>query len=168
MFPSIFLYTHGNLRHPGAGKSTFSKAFIAAHPSFTRLSLDAINAARHGFYGIDYDRELHEGYMGEADEIFISKLESLLREGKNAVLDRAFYAKEDRDDFKARVEAAGGKCILVYLKADRDLLWKRICERRAKGINADSALEISEELLNSYVSGFEAPVDEGEIVVIVE
>lgn len=88
-----------------------------------------------------------------------------MREGRNVVLDRSFYARQDRDEFKARIEAAGGKWILVYLKAERDVLWRRIRQRRENGINADSALDIKEDLLDAYVGGFEAPEGEGEIVI---
>ncbi len=92
----------------------------------------------------------------------------MLRQRRNMVLDRSFYAKEDRNAYKAMVEEAGGRWILVYLNADRPLLWKRICERRAKGVNADSALEISEELLDRYLVSFEPPADEGEIEIKVQ
>jgi gluconate kinase len=81
------------------------------------------------------------------------------------VLDRSFYAKSHRDELRGVVERACGRVILVYLKADRDLLWKRICDRRAKGVNAHSAREISQALLDQFVRGFEAPLDEGEIVI---
>jgi hypothetical protein len=47
-------------------------------------------------------------------------------------------------------------------------LWRRIQERRAKGVDADSALDIGEELLSSYVEGFDVPNGEGEIVVEVQ
>lgn len=83
----------------------------------------------------------------------------------NIVLDRSFYAKEDRDYFKTLIEKRGGRWVLVYLKAPKDVLWQRICARRQERVNADSALEISEDLLNRFFEGFEVPVGEGEIVV---
>lgn len=87
-----------------------------------------------------------------------------MRDGRDVVLDRSFYARADRDKFRAMSEAAGARCVLVYLRAGREVLWRRICERRAAGVDADSALEISEGLLEKYVDGFEEPVGEGEIV----
>jgi predicted kinase len=92
----------------------------------------------------------------------------LLEKKKNIVLDRSFYARSHRDEFRVLVERAGGRVVLVYLKAERDLLWKRICERRNKGVNAHSAREISPALLDQFVRGFEAPEREGQIVIIVE
>jgi predicted kinase len=81
------------------------------------------------------------------------------------VLDRSFYDRGDRAEFKEMVEQAGARWVLVYLKGDRDTLWKRICERRRKGVDADCALEIDEKLLDRYFEGFEDPVGEGEVVI---
>jgi len=150
---------------PGAGKTTLTKSILKAFPSFNRISIDAIIGRRHGIYNADYPPSEHQAHQDEACKIYEAECRSLLQEKKDIVLERSFYAKEDREEYKRLVEEAGGRWILVYLKADRDLLWKRICERRADGINADCALDISPELLDQYVEGFEAPVNEGEIVI---
>ncbi len=48
-------------------------------------------------------------------------------------------------------------------------MWKRICGRRSAGVDADSALNISEDLLDRYIAGFEAPAeDENAVVIAVE
>ncbi|OIW22759.1 P-loop containing nucleoside triphosphate hydrolase protein [Coniochaeta ligniaria NRRL 30616] len=152
----------------GSGKSTLAKAVAATFPSFTRVSIDHIIDSRHGICGVDYPAEKYDEYMLEADDIYESRFRQLLRDGKDVVLDRSFYAKADRDEFKAMAEEAGARWVLVYFKADKELLWKRICERRSRGVNADSALDISQVLLDAYVEGFEVPVGEGEIVIDVE
>lgn len=91
---------------------------------------------------------------------------SLLEEGKSdLILDRALYAREDRDLFRSLVERNNARHILLYLQAPKDVLWNRVCARRQAGIDADCALEISEELLDEYVEGFEVPNGEGEIVL---
>lgn len=155
-------HAHGS---PGSGKSTLAKAVVAAFPSFTRVSIDQIIFSRHGLYGVDYPPEKYDEYQTEADGVYEALFRQLLREGKDIMLDRSFYAKEDRDDFKAQIEQAGGRWVLVYFRADKEVLWKRICERRSCGINADSALEITEELLDAYVEGFDVPDGEGELVI---
>jgi predicted kinase len=138
---------------------------VKAHPSFSRLSVDAIIADRHGIYNVDYRESEYDTHSEEARKLFDSKFQDLLGHKRNIILDRSFYAKQDRDEFRAAVKHAGGRVVLIYLKAERDLLWKRICERRRKEINADSAREISSALLDQFVQGFEAPGGEGEIVV---
>ena len=87
-------------------------------------------------------------------------------EGKHdLVLDRAFYAKDDRETYKKLVEENAARWVLVYLKAPKEVLWQRIQARRAAEVNADSALVISKELLDSFYDGFDVPNGEGEIVV---
>ena len=48
---------------------------------------------------------------------------------------------------------------------EKQLLWQRIRDKREKEVNANSALDISRELLEEYVRGFENPDGEGEIIV---
>jgi len=156
------------LPYIGSGKSTLTKAIIAAMPSFTRVSIDAIIASRHGICTVDYPQSKYGEYMAEADGIYDTTFAELLRDKRDIVAERSFYAKADRDEYRTLVEKAGGRCVLVYLAAARDFLWKRITNRRVEGINADSALDISEDLLDHYVNGFEAPEGEGEIVFHVD
>ncbi|KAB5559518.1 ATP/GTP-binding protein [Coniochaeta sp. 2T2.1] len=151
----------------GSGKSTLSKAIAASYPSFTRISIDQIIASRHGLYGVDYPPSAHAAFELEADEIYDATFRQLLKEGKDIMLDRSHYAKADRDAVLAEVEEAGARRVLVYFKAERNVLWRRICERKAKGASTDGdgALEISKQLLDRYVEGFDVPDGEGEIVI---
>lgn len=57
---------------------------------------------------------------------------------------------------------------MVYFDAEREVLWRRIQERTSKVRDADSAFEVTEEVLNSYLRGFEVPVDEEHVVIKVE
>jgi len=151
----------------GAGKSTLSKAIIARHPNFVRLSIDNIVHTNHGLYGTDYPPEKLEEYQEEADAEYRSTLAHLLDAGeRDIVVDRALYSREDREYFKKVVEEKGGRWILVYFRpASKDVIWNRIQRRRAAGINADSAVELTPEILNQYWEGFENPEGEGEVVV---
>lgn len=139
---------------------------MAAYPSFHRISFDGITAARHGLYDIDYSASEHDKISDETDQVFLETAKRILSEGKtDVVLDRAFYAKEDRDAYKKMVEDKGARWVLVYLTAPKQVLWERIQGRRAAGVNADSALVISKELLDFFYDGFDVPKGEGEIVV---
>jgi predicted kinase len=132
------------------------------------VSGDQIIYSLHGICGVDYPPDKYDEYQLEMDGIYEARFRQLLAEGKDVVLDRSFYAKVDRDEFKKMAEEAGARWVLVYFRADGDVLWRRIRERRERGVDADSALEISRELLDAYLAGFEAPVGEGEVVVEVQ
>ncbi|KAF2273901.1 P-loop containing nucleoside triphosphate hydrolase protein [Westerdykella ornata] len=150
----------------GSGKSTLAKAIVARHPNYTRLSIDSTVYAKHGLYGTDYPHEKYDEYTEEADTEIRRTLTDLLDSGeRDIVLDRALYSKEDRDYFKKLVEEKGGRWILVFFRpASKDVIWNRIQRRRAAGIDADSALEITPEILDQYWEGFENPEGEGEVV----
>lgn len=136
----------------------------------TRLSIDGLVFARHGIYGVDYaaDGDIYAAHQTEAAAAFEAELRRLLGEGANVVLDRSYFARCDREVVREMVRAATGKTVLVYLKAERGVLWRRIRERASAGKTADSALDIDEALLDRYVEGFEEPEGEGEIVVEVQ
>ncbi|KAF2967420.1 hypothetical protein GQX73_g6153 [Xylaria multiplex] len=151
----------------GAGKSTFSKALVLAHPNFERLTLDGIVAEKHGIFKADYAPENYPAYLDEAADECATRLTRLLKEGsKDVVFDRAFWNKADRDEAKNLIESLGARWVLVYLKApDKATLWQRICHRREVEVNADCAYEITQDILDMYWTGFEEPISEGEIVV---
>ncbi|KAK5075707.1 hypothetical protein LTR24_009951 [Lithohypha guttulata] len=154
----------------GSGKSTLAKAVINELPHFTRLSIDEIIYEKRGLYGVDYPASdtLYQQYQKEADKIFIDLFRKLLKENEDIVLDRSFYSKEDRKEYKHMVDDGGGKWVLVYLKArSKEELWDRTCERSAKGKDANSAMDISRSTFETYWTGFEEPQGEGEVVIAV-
>lgn len=50
----------------------------------------------------------------------------LIKDGKNIIIDFGFWNKDDRKLYKNIIEKAGGSVELVYMKASRELLQKRI------------------------------------------
>lgn len=152
----------------GSGKTTLAKTVIARLPQFTRLSIDEIIFARHGLYGVDYpdDLDLYQQYLDEAGQVYLDNFHALLKNGKDIVLERSFYAKEDRDEFRTMIADGGGRIVLVFLKAsDKEALWGRICARSARGKEANSSLDITRDIFDMYWKGFEDPEGEGEVVV---
>ncbi|ETN46409.1 uncharacterized protein HMPREF1541_00593 [Cyphellophora europaea CBS 101466] len=163
----------------GTGKSSLAHAIVAAHHDspriFTRLSLDGIVHERHGLYGVDYEPALREAYEDEAEEIFGQRLREVLSRGGDVVLDRAFYAKEDRVAWRGLVEGLGARVVLVFFKVrDREVVWRRVRARwdvrgELKGERkGDVSVEVTREFFDKWVDGFEEPVGEGEWVVEVE
>lgn len=126
---------------------------------------------KRGIYGIDYEASdtLYEQYQDEADEVYVATFRAFLADKHDIILERSFYAKEDRDVYRKMVEDAGARLVLVFLKAEgekgKDLLWKRICKRSEGVKTAASAYDISRGTFERYWDGFEDPVGEGEIVI---
>lgn len=94
------------------------------------------------------------------------RLLEILQGGKNdVVVDLSFVFRASRDEYRTIVEVGGGRVVLVYLKTDVSELRRRIEQRAAAGLDADSAFKMTPEIFDQYVSGFERPVGEGELVI---
>ncbi|KAJ9614135.1 hypothetical protein H2200_002271 [Cladophialophora chaetospira] len=153
----------------GAGKSTLSRELVQAHPTFERISIDVVLHAKHGVYRVDYPAEKHEEFQNQAaEECDARLLELLIVEDHDIMVDQSFYRKADRDEVKRLVESHGARWILVYLNATKEVLWKRIQDRRQGVRDADFAYDVTEQVLDRYLRGFDVPKGEGEIVIEVE
>ncbi|WP_102262607.1 AAA family ATPase [Mesobacillus jeotgali] len=145
----------------GSGKTTFSKQL--EKEGFVRLSIDEEIWATHGRYGLDFSIEKIEEYKVEAENKLRNLLIKLIRDNKPVVIDFSFWQRAKREQYKQLIEESGGKWKLIYLKVHPNELRERL-KIRNKRFDAN-AFPVTEELLNSYLNGFEAPKDEGEIII---
>ncbi|KFY42255.1 hypothetical protein V494_02502 [Pseudogymnoascus sp. VKM F-4513 (FW-928)] len=150
----------------GSGKSTLAKAVVAKFPSFIRLSIDGYIYDKYGAYDRDYPASKYSEYQDEANDALKVRLQKILQDGKNdVVMDLSFAFRASRDEYRKIIEAGGARAVLVYLKTDVSELRRRIEERAAAGLDADSAFKMTPEIFDRYVNGFEKPVGEGELVI---
>jgi predicted kinase len=145
----------------GSGKTTFSKRL--EKEGFVRLSIDEEIWATKGRYGVDFPIEKIEEYKKEAERTLRTRLMKLIQEKKQVVIDFSFWDRARRDRYKKLIENFCGNWKLIYMKVHSDDLRKRLTLRNQR-FDANS-FPISEELLTSYLEGFEIPEGEGEIVV---
>ena len=151
----------------GSGKSTVSKN-IARDFGYTRLSIDQILAETYGLYGVDYPAEDYE----RISELAMRKLEERFRDCLDAkqdvVLDRSFWSVDDRKACYQLLEEKNIKSYcLVYLRAGKETLWKRIETRRKEILGPDNARQISRDLFEQFWNGFNVP-EEGENAIIID
>lgn len=145
----------------GSGKTTFAQQL--EKEGFIRLSIDEEIWKDHGRYGIDYHPKKYEEYKMEAEDKLRNQLISLIHEKQNVVIDFSFWQKAKRDNYKQLIENAGGEWKLIYMKASPEVLRKRL-DVRSKRFDANAAFPITEDILTSFLNGFEPPSQEGEIV----
>ncbi|MCM3595072.1 ATP-binding protein [Metabacillus idriensis] len=146
----------------GSGKTTFAQQLEKA--GFKRLSIDEEIWTVHGRYGIDYPAEKYEHYKEEAEKKLRKRMVKFIQNQENAVVDFSFWQRARRNQYKQIIEAAGGKWKLIYLKVHPDELRKRL-KIRSQRFDANAAFPITEEILLSFLNGFEEPIGEGEIVI---
>jgi predicted kinase len=145
----------------GSGKTTFSQ--LLEKEGFVRLSIDEEIWAVNGRYGVDFPLEKIEEYKKVAESKLRNYLIELIHDKQQVVIDFSFWDRARRDQYKQLIEKAGGKWQLVYIQVHPDDLRERL-KIRNKRFDAN-AFPITEEVLTSYLNGFEIPKGEGEIVI---
>ncbi|WP_127125315.1 ATP-binding protein [Georgenia sp. SYP-B2076] len=145
----------------GSGKTTFAMRLVAE--GYVRLSFDEEVRRRFGRYGTDVPVERYQELNDLVEPTLKEHLATLVGQGRNVVLDLAFWRRADRDEYKALIETAGGRWRLVYFAIDPGVLHRRVAERRSRG-DAD-AFPVTSELLDRFIATFEVPRGEGEEVV---
>ena len=145
----------------GSGKTTFAKELEKR--GFVRLSIDEEIWTTNGRYGIDFPIEKIEEYKKGAERKLRNYLIELIHNKQNVVIDYSFWDRERRNDYKQLIEESGGKWKLIYLDVHPDDLRERLKIRNKR--NDANAFPITEEILTSYLTGFEKPKGEGEIVI---
>ena len=126
-----------------------------------------LTAWTNGTKGIDYPNEQYEK-LSEIVEMALQKeLLSLIQQGKHVVLDFSFWNKANRAYYKRLIEKAGGTPELVYMKASKGTLQKRLYKRN-QSLNANSPFIITNEILEHHYNDFQEPCGEGEKVILQE
>lgn len=146
----------------GSGKTTFSQKL--EEYGYVRLSIDEEVWTANGRYGIDYPIDKYRDYLDEAHIRLRNKIAQLIQDKKQVVVDSSFWSRSARNEYKRHIEDAGGIWKLIYLKVHPDELRKRL-KIRSQRFDANAPFTITEELLKTFLNGFEEPRDEGEIVI---
>jgi predicted kinase len=146
---------------PGSGKTTYARAL--EEQGVVRLSVDEEVFARHGRYAVDYPGTHYRALERPVVEEVNRRLVDAVRSGGCVVLDYGLWLREERDAYKKRVQDAGGRWRLIYLKVDRGKLLRRLHERN-RGHDAN-CLHVSSEALDDFIARFQEPVDEGQEVI---
>ncbi len=146
----------------GSGKTTYAQRLEAE--GHVRLSIDEEIWTRFGRYGVDYHPAQYAEHSITAESALRDRLLSLIRQGRPVVVDFSFWQRARREQYKRLIEDAGGRWRLVYLKVDPAVLRQRLDERSQR-FDANAAFPITEDILTSYLSGFEEPNGEGEEII---
>jgi predicted kinase len=146
----------------GSGKTTYAQQL--EQRGFVRLSIDEEIWATNGRYGIDYPIEMYEQLKVDAELKLHNELVKLLNEKRNVVIDFSFWQRKRRNEYKKLIEDEGGEWKLIYLKVHPNDLRERL-RIRSQRFDANAAFTITEEILSSFLKGFEVPSGEGEIII---
>lgn len=149
----------------GSGKTTYAKQ--KEKEGYVRLSIDEEMWKTYGRKGIDYPNEQYEKLSEIVEMALRKELLSLIQQGKHVVLDFSFWNKANRAYYKRLIEKAGGTPELVYMKASKGTLQKRLYKRN-QSLNANSPFIITNEILEHHYNDFQELCGEGEKVILQE
>lgn len=153
MKPTVFLLCG----LPGSGKSTYAKELEKS--GVVRYTLDEElfkRFGRHFEYGYD-DKEAET--KAQLRELCAEQV----RAGRSVMLDFGFWKRAARDEYKHFVEQLGANCRLLYFAVPEQELKNRLHIRNETDLDRNH--HIDEELMDKFITMFEAPQDEGEEIV---
>ncbi|MFC6592752.1 AAA family ATPase [Deinococcus lacus] len=141
----------------GSGKSTYAKGLEAQ--GMTRLSTD-VAAWERGIKTMPLLPEIRAEIQAELQ----TRLLTLVREGRDVVLDFSFHSRQMRDEWRALLAPHGIVPETIYLATPRETVLERV--RARQGGHSDD-FRLTEELAARYFDGFEVPAaEEGPLQVI--
>lgn len=147
----------------GSGKTTYAKQ--KEKEGYIRLSIDEEMWSIYGQKGIDYPEKQYDELSEKLEHVLRKTMIDLIKDGKNVVIDFSFWNKDSRNLYKNIIEKMGGTVELVYMKASKEILWKRL-QKRNLSLHANSPFVITDEILEHHYNEFQEPKGEGEIVLL--
>jgi len=134
---------------PGAGKTTLAKQLERERPALRFTEDEWMERLFHAAYG--HDNEKRETVKRVQWETAVRAL----RLGVDVVLDWGFWARSERDDWRARAAALGVRTELRFLDVPRDELLRRLAARNA-ALPPDT-FHVDDAELDEWLLLFEPP-----------
>ncbi|PIA93920.1 hypothetical protein CB0940_04663 [Cercospora beticola] len=155
---------------PGSGKTSLSKAIVSDNHTKWKYNSydDRILISQQVNTGAKFPNpipDLLHVWWAEAE--FRKDLFNWLctsKPGTGLVLDYNFSLKQEREEFKLVVEAAGVESQLVFLNFDEDILWARVCEKnqREEKLKVPGFVKTTRAMFEEDLSTFQEPQNEDE------
>ena len=140
---------------PCSGKSTLARKLEHELPAL-RLTPDEWHIA---LFGQDAEDPQHDVRHSQIEALLWKVASRALQLGTNVILDFGLWAKEEREDFRARAKELGVSSEIHYLAVPEDELLERLRERNSRP--SQRSFLISEEAMKPWFALFQKPaIDE--------
>lgn len=136
---------------PCAGKTTLAKKLERELPAL-RLNIDECHIHLHGQ---DADDPEHDARHVRIEGVLWNIAARALELGVNVVLDYGLWAREERENYRARARELGAASEVHFLDVPEDELFLRLRKRNSRSLK-DSFL-ISEEAMKPWIRIFRKP-----------
>lgn len=146
----------------GSGKTHLAR--ILEQKGFVRLSVDALLMKKYGRGFQALDSESQRRLTVEAEAVIAETMQHEIGNGNRVVVDSCLCKRAKRDLMRRKARETGFEPMLVYMEASFDKCLHRLETRR--GADSDD-IQVSEDTLRGFFSGFERPdADETPVIVL--
>ncbi len=136
---------------PCSGKTTLAQK-LEREQSALRLTTDEWHIR---LFGQDAEEPEHDA-RHTLIEMMLWKIASRALElGTNVILDFGFWAREEREDYRARAKQLGASSEIHYLEVPEDELLRRLEERNSRP--SQESFIISEVAMKPWIAFFQKP-----------
>lgn len=138
---------------PGAGKTTLAKQLEQDLPAL-RLTPDEWQIP---LFGQDFlsDEAAHNRRHDLIENLLWGIAARALQLGVNVILDFGFWAKVERDDYRARAAKLGAGCQIHFVDVTEQELVARLAQRNAA--QPDNAYIIPHDKIKEWLALFQKP-----------
>lgn len=136
---------------PCSGKTTRAQELEQALPAL-RLNLDEWHIA---LFGQDAEEPEHDARHRIIEDHLWKIASRTLELGTNVILDYGLWAREEREEYRARAQRIGASSEVHYLDTPEDELYKRLANRNARP--SQESFLISEEAMKPWITFFQKP-----------
>ncbi len=136
---------------PCSGKTTLARQ-IEAEQSALRLTPDEWQVA---LFGQDATEPEHDARHGLIEAMLWDLAARLLVLGTSVILDYGFWAREEREDFRARAQKLGASSEVHFLDVPEEELLRRLAARNSE--TPAGAFHIPVAMMKRFITVFQPP-----------
>jgi hypothetical protein len=139
---------------PCAGKTTLARQ-LERECSALRLTPDEWQLR---LFGHDLDDPEHDARHSLVEALLWDIAARVLALGTSVILDFGFWARSEREDFRARAKQLGAGSQVHFVDVSEKELLRRLLIRNAQ--RQEGAFIIPEEMIKPWMASFERPTEE--------
>ncbi len=136
---------------PCAGKTTFARK-LEQEQSALRLNLDECHIQ---LFGQDAEDPEHDARHMRIELMLWTIASRALELGTNVILDFGFWAREEREHYRAKAKELGASSEVHFLDVSEDELLRRLAIRNAQP--SETSFYIPEAMMKPWFAIFQRP-----------
>jgi predicted kinase len=139
---------------PCSGKTTLARE-LERECSAIRLTPDEWQVR---LFGQDADEPEHDARHSAIEDLLWNIASRALELGTNVILDFGFWAKDEREDYRARAKRLGASSEIRFLDVPEDELMRRLAVRNSSA--SEESFHIRPEAMQPWLRSFQKPTPE--------